>query len=144
VDKEHDLPERSEPRPPESGNAHSDNVETVLQQMVRSGHFVSAVLATADGLPIATASSRKDAEVTSAMTAMLSRVSREAKQQLGMADVDEVVIRDRERSRLVCRSLTVSGQQVLLAVRVPANRRYRRTTNQAIRAIKRAWQRWQR
>jgi predicted regulator of Ras-like GTPase activity (Roadblock/LC7/MglB family) len=110
--------------------------------MVDEGDFVGAVLATADGLPIASASSREEAEVTSAMVAMLSRVSREAKKQLGMADVDEVVIRDRDRYRLVCRTLSVGEEELLLAVRVPARRYHRRATNRAMRRIQRAWQRW--
>ena len=129
--------------PAETPTAYADSLDGLIQRMVDEGHFVGAVLATADGLPIASASSREDAEVTSAMVAMLSRVSEEAKRQLGMAEVDEVTIRDRERSRLVCRSLSVAGEELLLAVRVPARRSHRRATNQAIRRIQRAWLDWQ-
>lgn len=126
-----------------SQDAEIENLNEVLREMADRGQFLSAVLASAEGLPIAAASSHEDAEATSAMIAMLRRVSGEAKEQLALAEVDEVSIRDSERSRLVCRCLTVSGEHLLLAVRVRPRGCYRRETNWAIRQIERLWADWQ-
>lgn len=115
--------------------------EHLLQEILERGGFVTAVLANGQGLPIATATARQDANVTSAMVAMLQRVSEEARQRLGMAHVDQVAIRDREGARLVCRCLYVEGEVFLLAVMVPPRTYYRRVTNWALRQIRLAWQR---
>jgi len=129
--------------PSTSQDVEIETLNQVLQQMMDRSQFLGAVLASADGLPIAAVSSREDADVTSAMIALLSRVSQEAKEQLALSEVDEVSIRDSERSRLVCRRLTVAGEHLLLAVRVPPGQCYRRGTNWAVRQIRRLWSDWQ-
>jgi predicted regulator of Ras-like GTPase activity (Roadblock/LC7/MglB family) len=117
--------------------------ERVLQELLDQGGFQAAVLANGEGLPVATVAARQDADVTSAMVAMLQRVSEEARQRLGMADVDQVAIRDRAGARLVCRSLYLGEQAFLLAVMVPPRTYYRQATNRALRQIRQAWQRGQ-
>jgi predicted regulator of Ras-like GTPase activity (Roadblock/LC7/MglB family) len=116
-------------------------LEHLVQEILDLGGFLGAVLANGEGLPIATAAARQDANVTSAMVAMLQRVSEEARQRLGMADVDQVAIRDRDGVRLVCRCLYVDGEVFLLAVMVPPRTYYRRVTNWALRQIRLTWQR---
>jgi len=109
--------------------------------LLDQGGFRAAVLANGEGLPIATVAASQDAEVTSAMVAMLQRVSEEARQRLGMAQVDQVAIRDHDGARLVCRSLRLGEAALLLAVMVPPRTYYRRATNRALRQIRRVWQR---
>jgi predicted regulator of Ras-like GTPase activity (Roadblock/LC7/MglB family) len=118
-------------------------LERILQDMLDRGGLIGAVLADGQGLPIATAASREDADVTSAMVGMLQRVSEEARQRLGMADVDQIAIRDRDGARLVCRCLYIDREAFLLAAMVPPRTYYRRVTNQAMRRIRRAWRRRQ-
>lgn len=113
--------------------------EKVLQRMNDQGHFKAAVLASNDGLPIATAPSVYDADTAAAIVALLQRVSKEARDQLDMAEVDEVTIFDRDRIRLVCRYMAVDGEKLILAVMVPPNRYHRHVTNWAMREIKAAW-----
>lgn len=113
--------------------------EEVLQKMNDQGHFKAAILAGNDGLPIATVPSRYDTDTTAAMVALLQKVSKEARGQLSMAEVDEVTIFDRDRIRLVCRYLVVDGEELILAVMVPPNQYHRRLTNRAIREIEAAW-----
>jgi predicted regulator of Ras-like GTPase activity (Roadblock/LC7/MglB family) len=113
--------------------------EKVLQKMNDQGHFKAAVLTGNDGLPIATVPFSYDKDTTAAMVALLQRVSKEARTQLGMAEVDEVTIFDRDRIRLVCRYLVIDGEELVLAVMVPPNRYHRRLTNQAMREIEAAW-----
>ncbi len=114
--------------------------EEVLQKMNDQGHFRAAVLAGKDGLPIATVSSIYDTDTAAAMVALLQSVSKEAREQLGMAEMDEVTIFDRDRMRLVCRYLIVDGEELILAVIVPPNRYYRRLTTWAMREIQKLWE----
>jgi predicted regulator of Ras-like GTPase activity (Roadblock/LC7/MglB family) len=116
-------------------------LERILQDMLDRGGLIGAVLADGQGLPIATAAAQEDADVTSAMVGMMQRVSEEARQRLGMADVDQIAIRDRAGARLVCRCIYADGEAFLLAAMVPPRTYYRRVTNQAMRRIRRAWRR---
>jgi predicted regulator of Ras-like GTPase activity (Roadblock/LC7/MglB family) len=114
--------------------------EEVLHRMNELGRFKASVLASNDGLPIATAPSVYDADTAAAIVALLQRVSKEARDQLDMAEVDEVTIFDRDRIRLVCRYMVVDAEKLILAVMVPPNRYHRRLTNWAMREIEAAWQ----
>ena len=111
-------------------------LEEVLQEMSDQSGFEAVVLASDEGLPLATLPSMYDSDTTAAMVAMLEGVSREARNQLGLAEVDEVTICDLDRIRLVCRYLNVNGEVLILAVMVPPKAYYRRLTNRAIRRIK--------
>ncbi len=116
-------------------------LEEVLHKMNDQGHFEASILASNDGLPIAAVSSSYDSDTTAAMVALLQTVSKQARVELGMAEVDEVSILDRDRIRLVCRYLVIDGEELILAVMVPPNRCYRRATNWAALQIKAAYER---
>jgi predicted regulator of Ras-like GTPase activity (Roadblock/LC7/MglB family) len=120
----------------EFGTAGVQQLEEVLQEMSDYSGFQAVVLASEEGLPLATLPSMYDSDTTAAMVAMLEGVSREARDQLGLAEVDEVTISDHDRIRLVCRYLNVNGEVLILAVMVPPREYYRRVTNRAIRRIK--------
>jgi len=106
--------------------------EQVLQEANRAGHFKAAILASGDGLPIATAQAEPDAELTAAMVALLQKVSKEARQELGMAELDEVAVLDREKMRLVCRFFRMEDEELILALMVRPRARYRRVSTWAI------------
>ena len=120
----------------EFGAAGVQQLEEVLQEMSAHNGYRAVVLASEEGLPLATLPSMYDSDTTAAMVALLEGVSREARDQLGLAEVDEVTIRDRDRFRLVCRYLNANGEVLILAVMVPPRAYYRRVTNRAIRRIK--------
>ena len=116
--------------------------EQVLHGLSKEGHFQAVVLANGEGLPIATAQSgaagvgsgtEPDPELTAAMVALLQKVSKEARQELGMAELDEVTVLDRERTRLVCRFFSMGGEELILALMVRPKARYRRASTWAIR-----------
>jgi predicted regulator of Ras-like GTPase activity (Roadblock/LC7/MglB family) len=115
--------------------------EPSLQELVtrarQAGDFQAVVLTSADGLPIATAPPDYDGDLIAAMVALLRRVGHEARSELGMEEMDEVTIYDRDRIRLVCRYLNVDGKWLILAVLVPPNRPYRRVTNRLLRRVRR-------
>jgi predicted regulator of Ras-like GTPase activity (Roadblock/LC7/MglB family) len=111
-----------------------------LERINREGKFEASVLATHDGLPIATAPSDFDTEITAAMVALLRSAAQQTQDQVGLGTVDEVSIRASDRIRLVCRSFKVDGEDFILAVVVPAEQRYyRELTNRAIRELRTAW-----
>jgi predicted regulator of Ras-like GTPase activity (Roadblock/LC7/MglB family) len=121
----------------QSKAAEPASLQDILHELNESGEFEAVVLASADGLLIATVPTDYDSEVTAALVALLRKVSSEAQQQLGMAAVDEVTVRSRDHVRLACRHLDVGNEGLILVVVVPPGRYYRRVTNRAIRQIRR-------
>lgn len=114
--------------------------EETLERINREGSFELSVLATSDGLPIATVPSNYDPNITAAMVALLRSVARETQDHVGLAQLDEVSARASDKIRLVCRYFTVNGEDFILAVVVPGHRRYyRQLTNRAIKEIRAAW-----
>lgn len=116
--------------------------EQVLQRMNKEGFFVASVLASEDGLPIASAptTSPYDADTIAAMVALVKDFITQTQTRLRLAEVDEVSIVVNDRSRLVCRYFSAAEQAFVLAVIAPPNQRYRRLTSRAVRDIQAAWQ----
>jgi predicted regulator of Ras-like GTPase activity (Roadblock/LC7/MglB family) len=112
-------------------------IERILREMNQAGKFPASLLTSAEGLPIATAPATCDGDTTAAIVALVQRASSDAQDQLGMADVDEVTIRDRDRIRLVCRYIPVGSERLILATMVPPGHSYRRVTNLTVRRIRR-------
>ena len=120
--------------PQEEGNEPISFVD-ILQEMNSDGGFIRSVLATSDGFSIASAPSNPDNELASAMIALLQQVSVETQDNLGLAPVDEVTIRTKEHSYLVCRTISSGDECLSLCALVPPGRAYRRATNRAVRKI---------
>ena len=108
----------------------------ILEEMNHEGGFSRSVLATSEGLPIASAPMSPDHELASAMIAMLHQVSVETQDHLALAPVDEVTIRTEERVHLVCRTISSGGDWICLCALVPPGQVYRRATNKAVRRIR--------
>lgn len=117
--------------------AEPTSLEEILSAMNAAGGFTVSVLTSTEGLPIATVPADYSSDLAAAMVALLQRASNDAQGQLGMAEVDEVTIRDRDRNRLVCRYFVVGRERLILAAMVPAGRSYRRATNRAVERIRR-------
>jgi predicted regulator of Ras-like GTPase activity (Roadblock/LC7/MglB family) len=114
--------------------------EETLERINREGNFEASLLATPDGLPIATVPADYDSDVTAAMVALLKSVAQETRDHVGMAPLDEVSVRASDHIRLVCRSFQVEGEDFILAVVVPREQRYYRgLTNRAIRELSLTW-----
>ncbi len=121
---------------------HSQGIETpdtfteILEEMNQEGGFYRSVLATSEGLPIASAPEEPDQELASAMIAMLQKVGVETQDHLSLAPVDEVTIRTEEKEHLVCRTIPSGKDWVCLCALVPPGQYYRRATNRAVRRIR--------
>ena len=114
--------------------------EQTLDQINREGNFAASVLASSDGLPIASAPSAYDPELTAAMAGLLRSVAQQTRNQVGMTQLDEVSLRASDRLRLICRCFQIDGEDYILAVLVPREQRdYRQTTNRAMRELRAAW-----
>ena len=108
----------------------------ILKEMNVEGGFDRSVLATSEGLPIASFPMQPDHELASAMIAMLGQVSAETQDYLELAEVDEVTIRTEDRKHLVCRRIQSGTDWICLCALVPAGSHYRRATNRAVRRIR--------
>ena len=107
----------------------------ILEDMNLEGGFSRSVLATSEGLPIASSPKSPDHELASAMIAMLQQVGVETQDHLMLAPVDEVTIRTKDRDYLVCRTIPSGEDWICLCALVPPGRYYRRATNKAVRRI---------
>ena len=107
----------------------------ILEEMNQEGGFSRSVLATSEGLPIASCPMRPDQELASAMIAMLQQVGVETQDRLDLAAVDEVTIRTEDRMHLVCRRIQSGSDWICLCALVPPGAYYRRATNKAVRRI---------
>ena len=118
------------------GDQGSLSFTEILEEMNRSGGFTRSVLATSEGLPIASSPQNPDMELASAMIALLQQVSAETQDHLGMKPVDEVVIRTQDHVHLVCRTINSGSDWLSLCAVVPPGHVYRRVTNRAVRRIR--------
>ncbi|MFN2281887.1 MAG: roadblock/LC7 domain-containing protein [Anaerolineales bacterium] len=107
----------------------------ILEEMNQDGGFDRSVLATSEGLPIASCPMQPDHELASAMIAMLQQVGVETQDRLNLAAVDEVTIRTEDSMHLVCRRIQSGSDWICLCALVPAGAYYRRATNRAVRRI---------
>ncbi len=110
-------------------------LQDVLEKLRDAGGFRVVVLTSTEGLPLASVFSEQDSTITAAMAALLQRVSREAKEELGMDPLDEVMLRTETQTRLVSRYFTCGERRLILALLVPKGHAYRRLTNNTIREI---------
>ena len=113
--------------------------EQILREMNHAGYFKAAVLSNTEGLSLASAPVSYEDEMAAAMVALLNEVATQARQQLNLAQVDELSLVGDDRTRLACRYFSVDGQDLVLSVLMPPNRCYRRLTNRAIKALRAAW-----
>ncbi len=119
----------------------STQLAKLLAEMNDQGNFPIAVITDIEGFPIAWAAmSDQDPDLQSAVVALIQKTAIQVRQQLGMAEMDEISVYDREGQRLVCRPFEANQHQLILAVLVPDKRQaYRRLTNKAIRSIQKIW-----
>jgi len=108
----------------------------ILQAMHKETKFQAVVLTSPEGLSIITVPANYGGDVAAAIAGMLRRVSDRAQSQLGMGEMDEVIIRDHDHNRLVCRYLPDGKKGLILVVIVSPGCPYRRATNRAIRQIR--------
>ena len=117
------------------GGSEPGTFGEILQEMNQEGGFSRSVLATSEGLSIASAPMQPDHELASAMIAMLQKVGVETQDHLNLAPVDEVTIRTADNEHLVCRTIATDGDWICLCAVVPPGHYYRRATNRAVRRI---------
>jgi predicted regulator of Ras-like GTPase activity (Roadblock/LC7/MglB family) len=113
----------------------------ILHRMNKEGFFVASVLASDDGLPIASApaTSPYDADTIAAMVALVKDFITQTQTRLGLAEVDEVSIFVNDRSRLICRYFRAGTQPFVLTILTPPNQSYRRVATRAVHDIQTAW-----
>jgi predicted regulator of Ras-like GTPase activity (Roadblock/LC7/MglB family) len=107
--------------------------EKILRSLVKDGTFLSAIVASSDGLPVAM--------VGKANTLMIAAVAASMKDlaERALEGLTEISTRDESGHRIVSRYFSIDGDLLLLAVELPKNCAYRRLTNQAIKSIKSIW-----
>ncbi len=122
-------------------NSGSTQLASVLAEMNKDGNFPIAVITDMEGFPIAwAASSDQDPNLQSAVVALIQKTAAQVRDQLGMAQTDEISVYDKQGQRLVCRPFEANEHNLILAILISdKNQTYRRLTNTAIRAIQRAW-----
>lgn len=123
---------------PKSGSAR---LAELLIEMNQEGDFSISILTDRQGFPIASAAQPgQDPDVQAAVVALVQKTGVQARQQLGMAQTDEISLYDAEGQRLVCRPFDANGHDMILAVRIPnRHQSYRRLTNRVITQVRSFW-----
>ena len=116
-------------------------LDLVLHQMNEAGNFKASVLVSSDGLPLSSVSSPFDAEMMAATVALLGDTVEQARENMGLDELDEVSVVQANKMRLICRHFCIGEEQVILAVIAPPYQTYRRLTNRALRQISQEWKR---
>lgn len=132
----------SEQGPAEAGLTRQTSLAQILREMTDEGSFKASVLVSSEGLPLSWASSPFNTDTMAAMVALVKNSIRPAREKMGLDDVDEVSIVQRDKMRLVCRYFVVGDEELILAVVAPPHQTYRRLTNRAISRITRTWRRF--
>ncbi|MCQ3980323.1 MAG: hypothetical protein DPW09_43480, partial [Anaerolineae bacterium] len=95
----------------------STELARLLAEMNKAGEFPIAVLTDRHGFPIASAAAPgQDPETQSAVVALVQKTAAQVRDQLGMAQTDEISLYDTNGQRLVCRPISVNGHDLILAV----------------------------
>jgi predicted regulator of Ras-like GTPase activity (Roadblock/LC7/MglB family) len=123
-------------------NSGSTKITELINTMTEQGNFSITVLADRQGLPIAwSARTGQNPETQAAVVALVQKTATQVRQQLDMAQIDEVSLYDIKGQRLVCRPFKANEHDLILAVLVSdKNQTYRQLTNKTIYAIQRWWQ----
>jgi len=112
-------------------------LDQLLTEVGVRGGFSACLLATGDGLAIASLPSELDAEAASAMLALVHESVQRAQVRLDLPGVDEVTALFRNGVRLVCRYFDAADSAFILAVMLPSGREYRFVMDDAITRITR-------
>jgi predicted regulator of Ras-like GTPase activity (Roadblock/LC7/MglB family) len=112
------------------------SLDEALAAAYAEGGFRAVVLASSKGLPIATVPAEYSSDTTAALIAVLRKAGSEAQKQLGLADVDEVTLRTSDGARLVCREISLDGENLILIASIPPGTSYRRVTSRAVALIR--------
>ena len=120
---------------PGNGPDSASSFMEILEDMNKEGGFISSVLATEEGLPIAAAPDHTLDNSLSALVALLQNASHDVLYQLEMNGLSEITIRDQDRYKFVCRRIKSADDRLLLAALVPPDVYYRRVTNRAMKRI---------
>lgn len=127
-----------------TGNAEADEqsyLDQVLCEMNDEGQFKASVLVSREGLPISSVSSPFDIEMLAAMVTVVGNTVEQARENIGLDELDEVSVVQADKMRLICRHFSIGEEDVILAAIAPPHQTYRRVTNRAIRRIRSAWDR---
>lgn len=115
------------------GRFRQVNIEEILNTLVERGSFCCAVVASREGLLLAT-EGQADTVLIAAVAASMKDLAERAHQGL-----TEIVTRDAKGNKIINRYFKVGDDMLLLSVSLSANQTYRRLTNQAIHQIRQVW-----
>ena len=113
-------------------------LDQVLRAMNEEGRFRDSVLVSSDGLPLSSVSSPFDIEMMAAMVTLVVNTIEQARENIGLDELDEISLVQADKMRLICRRFSVGEEQVILAAIAPPHQTYRRLTNRAIKRIQNA------
>lgn len=114
------------------------SLDSVLRDMNDEGRLRASVLVSSDGLPLSSVSSPFDTEMMAAMVTLVVNTVEQARENIGLDELDEVSMVQADKMRLICRRFSIGQEQVILAAIAPPHQTYRRLTNRAIKRIQTA------
>ncbi|MCX7683560.1 MAG: hypothetical protein N2508_16590 [Anaerolineae bacterium] len=114
-------------------------VREIMRRLLVENGFKAGVLTDASGLPLVALPDGAAASAPAAMVAFIRRAFDQVRGQVGLREMEEVILRDEFGQRLVCRRVRAGQYDLVLAILVPPGREYAQATEQAVRQIRQAW-----
>ncbi len=112
------------------GHSRQNDIEAILEALIRAGRFTSAVVASKEGLPLATAGYADTTLIAAVAASIKDLVERAHQAPL------EITSRNQRGAQIVIRYFSVQEERLLLSITMPAGRHpYRRLTSRAIHRI---------
>ena len=111
-------------------HSRQTDMEKILNTLIHKGRFTGAVIATDQGLTVATMG-QADADLIAAVAASMRDLAKRTHQHL-----TEIATMDNHGHKIVSRFFAIGENLILLSVVVPNKCSYRRLMTQAIREIK--------
>lgn len=121
---------------PDSGRGLEQRIVDLLSEANAAGGYHMSLVCTEQGLLVAASSASSATEDLAALAGLFDDVVERARRDLSLPDVDEVTLRAGANGRYVIRPLIVgAGHRMFLFVQAPAERPWRRTTANLVRAL---------
>lgn len=113
------------------GHSRQNELEEILEALLQTGGFSSAVVASKEGLPFATAGIAHTTLIAAVAASIKDLVQRAHQEPL------EITSRNEQGGQIVVRYFSVQDERLLLSITMPAGRHpYRRLTSHAIQKIR--------
>jgi predicted regulator of Ras-like GTPase activity (Roadblock/LC7/MglB family) len=110
-------------------------INKILKKAQKEGGFIAAIITTYEGLCLAAVDINDNNDSIAAMTSRIHETVRQSENDLGLSNVNEIVLRGENKMKVVVRQILIGEHKFIFAVMAPANRSFRLIMNKTMKKI---------